>query len=243
MRATYDSESLDRFFDTRLSVNQLLKDLPPEIVQAFDSLKETNAYPKGSTIFAEGQTSRGVYVLSQGRAKLVIDPCRKRERIVRLAEPGEVLGLSATIADEAYEVSVEALTACRADFINRKEFLRLLHEQPQICFRVVQLLGQNLHVSYDHFRLFERAPSAAAKLAHLLLGWYEEAEKTGDGTHLKMPLTHESIARIIGTSRETVTRTLGEFKNKQIINIEGSILMILDRSALRALQAQEQPQL
>jgi CRP/FNR family transcriptional regulator len=238
MRSTNHSNSLDHFFDSRLCVNQLLQDLSPEAAQAFESVKQTSSYPKGSTVFTEGEPSQGVYLLRQGRAKLVLDLDRKRERIVRIAGRGEVLGLSATIAGEPYEVSVETLTHSRVDFISRQDFLRLLQEQPGICFRAVQLLGQNLHVSYEQFRHFDKAPSAAAKLARLLLSWCEEAKKRNDGARLKLPLTHENIARIIGTARETVTRTLGEFKSRQIINIEGSMLMILDHAALRELQGQ-----
>src|SRR5947209_10769707 len=243
MRSTNHSGSLDCFFDSRLCINQLLKDLSTETVRAFEIVKRTRAFPKGSPIFSEGEPPQGVYLLRQGRARLILDLGRKRERIVEIAEAGEVLGLSATIANEPYEVSAQALTACRVDFINRQKFLRLLHEQPEVCFRVVQLLGHNVHVSCDLFRPFDKAPSAAAKLARLLLSWCEEAEESTDGVRIKIPLTHENIARIIGTSRETVTRTLGEFKSKQIINVEGSILMILDHTALRALQALGQSQL
>lgn len=238
MRSTNHSGSPDHFYDSKLCVNQLLQDLSPETVQAFESVKQTSSYPKGSIIFNEGESPQGVHLLCQGRAKSVLNLDRKRERIIRIAEPGEVLGLSATIAGEPYEVRVETLTRSRVDFISRQDFLNLLQEQPEICFRAVQLLGQNLHVSYEQFRHFDKAPSAAAKLAHLLLSWCEEAEGTNDGVRLKLPLTHENIARMIGTARETVTRTLGEFKSKQIINIEGSMLIILDHAALRELRTQ-----
>jgi CRP/FNR family cyclic AMP-dependent transcriptional regulator len=239
MRSTNHSESLDHFFDPKLCVNQLLQDLSPEAVQAFESIKRTSDYRKGSIIFAEGEPPQGVYLLCQGRAKLVLQLHRKQERIVRIAEPGEILGLSATIAGEPYEVSAETLTDSQMDFINRQDFLRLLQEQTDICFRAVQLLGQNLHVSYEQFRHFDRAPSAAAKLAHLLLSWCGEAEETNDGVRLKLPLTHENIARLIGTSRETVTRTFGEFKAKQIVHLKGSTLFIRQKAELEKLSQAE----
>jgi CRP/FNR family transcriptional regulator len=235
MRSTSHSGSLDRFLDSKVCVNQVLGDLPPEIVQAFEIVKRIGSYPKGSTIFSEGQQPRGVYVLSQGRGKLVLDASGERKRIIRIVETGEVLGLSAAIADKPHEVSLETITDCRVDFISRKEFLRLLQEQPEICFRVVQLLGRNLHASYEHFRLLDKAPSAAAKLAQFLLNWCEEADKTKNGRRLKLPLTHERIARMIGTSRETVTRTFGEFKNRQIVSLEGSTLLIRKRAELEKL--------
>ena len=235
MRSTNHSGSLDHFFDSRLCVNQLLKDLSPVTVRAFESVKRTRAYPKGSLIFSEGESPQGVYLLRQGRARLILDLGRKRERVVRIAEAGEVLGLSATIANEPYEASVETLTSCRVDFISRQQFVRLLHEQPEVCFRVVQLLGHNVHVSCDLFRQFDKAPSAAIKLARLLLSWCEEAEETAGGVRLKLPLTHENIARLIGTSRETVTRTFSQFKQKRIVRLEGSTLLIRQKAELERL--------
>src|SRR4051812_2872841 len=102
MRSTNHLGSLNHFFDSGLSVSQLLQDLSPEAVQAFESVKRASSYPKGSIVFVEGETPQGVYLLCQGRAKLVLDLGRKRERIVRIAGAGEVLGLSATIAGEPY---------------------------------------------------------------------------------------------------------------------------------------------
>src|SRR5689334_1809735 len=106
MRSTNHSRSIDHFFDSGLCVNQMLQDLSPGAVQAFETFKQAISYPKGSIVFAEGEPPRGVHLLCQGRAKLVLDRGRKRERIVRLAGAGEVLGLSATIAGEPYELSV-----------------------------------------------------------------------------------------------------------------------------------------
>src|SRR5438128_44036 len=147
MRSTNHTGLLDHFFDSKLNSNQLLEGLSPEATQAFEAIKLTTSYPKGSILFAEGDEPQGVYLLCQGKAKLVLDRGRKRERIVRIAGSGEVLGLSATISGELCEVSVETLTRTQVEFISRMDFLRLLQDHSEICFRAVQLLGQHLHVS------------------------------------------------------------------------------------------------
>lgn len=235
MRSTNHSGSLDHFFDSRLSVKQLLKDLSPETIEAIKRAKRTRSLPKGALIFSEGDAPAAVYLLRQGQAGLVLELGRKREQVVRVVEAGEVLGLSATIANEPYEVSVKTLSRARVDFIDRQKFLSLLHEQPEVCFRVVQLLGENVHVSCDLFRHYDKAPSASAKLARLLLSWCEEAEETKDGWRLKLPLTHENISRIIGTSRETVTRLFSQFREQQIVCPEGQTLLIRQRAKLESL--------
>jgi CRP/FNR family transcriptional regulator len=237
MRSTYHAETIDNFFDSKLCARQLLADLRPEAQEQFEALKRAKDFPAGSNIFAEGEPPEGVFVLNRGQAKLILNSNGQREQIVRVAGPGELLGLSATIADEPYEVTARALSPCRMDFISRAKFLNFLHEHGEACFRIVQLLGQTLHESYEQFRLFERTPSAAVKLAYVLLNWSEEGEKTSEGIRLNIPLTHEGIARMIGTSRETVTRAFGDFKSRQIISVEGSTLLIRDQPALRAIRA------
>ncbi|MGB9467244.1 MAG: helix-turn-helix domain-containing protein, partial [Candidatus Acidiferrum sp.] len=69
----------------------------------------------------------------------------------------------------------------------------------------------------------------------LLLHWSASAKDTNGGTPIKLPLTHEEIAAFIGTTRETVTRTLSEFKSRQLVALEGSTLTISNRSGLEAI--------
>src|ERR1051326_7731959 len=140
MRSIKNSESNGDSSKSKPRANQLLKGLSQKAGRAFAAVKQTNFYPAGVTIFAEGQSPQGIYVLCQGQAKSVLGLEGKRGHVTRIAEPGEVLGLSAAIANQPYEITFETLTPCRIDFVSRTELLRLLHEQPEICFRVVQLL-------------------------------------------------------------------------------------------------------
>ncbi len=236
MSRARDSGSVEYFFNSQsLREDQLFQDMLPEAVKAFEAMKQIVLYPEGSMIFAEGQRPRGVYLLSQGRANLVMRPKGKRARIIRIAEQGEMLGLSATISGEPYEVTAETLTPCQVGFIKRDDFLSLLREQPETCFRVAQLLGQSIHESYERFPLFDKTLPASAKLAHLILSWCAGGEETDEGIRLRLPLTHEQIARMIGTSRETVTRAFGEFRRKQIIQLEGATLLILNLAELESV--------
>jgi len=73
------------------------------------------------------------------------------------------------------------------------------------------------------------------KLARLLLEWSTDGENTKDGIRIKVSLTHEEIAQLIGTSRETVTRVLGEFRDKQIAQLRGSTLLIRNKTGLEKL--------
>ncbi len=235
MRPNTNAEPINNNQDSKSLANQLLEGLSQEAARAFEEMKQTNTYPSGATLFTEGGAPLGIYILREGRAKLILNPDKNRAQIIRISEPGEVLGLSAAIANEPYEMTVETLAPCRIDFVSRKELLRYLHEQPEVCFRVVQLLGQTLHESYEQFCLYDKSLSAATRLAYVILNWCNEGVETREGIRVTIPLTHEGIARMIGTSRETVTRTLSKLKSKRILAIDGSSLLIRKKAELEKL--------
>ena len=87
----------------------------------------------------------------------------------------------------------------------------------------------------EQLRIVGLSASAREKLARLLLDWSADAKDTKQRTHVKLPLTHEEIAEFIGTTRETVSRTLSEFKSRRLVALQGSTLMISNRPALEAI--------
>lgn len=235
MCAIRDSLEREGFCNSILSEDRLFQGLAPEVANAFGALKQMGSYPAGSIIFTEGGPPVGAYVLGQGRVKLTVISVKRRSRTVGSAEAGEILGLSATIAGEPYEVTAETLTICEAAFIDRRQFLAFLNHQPEFCFRVVRLLGQHFKDLVERFRRLERNPPAAAKLAHLLLDWAAAREQSSVGIVLRLPLTHEAIGALIGTSRETVTRTLAEFRRQDIICPEDAAILIRNRAELERI--------
>ncbi|MGH9827095.1 MAG: Crp/Fnr family transcriptional regulator, partial [Blastocatellia bacterium] len=97
-------------------------------------------------------------------------------------------------------------------------------------------LSNNYHTAYEQIRSLGLSHSAGEKLARLLLTWCgENGKQTEQGIRLKVTLTHEELAQIIGTSRETVTRLLGDFRSKQLIHVEGSTLIVQNKSALERM--------
>lgn len=233
MRSPYDLEITETCSGCKFCMERLFRGLPPEASQAFDRIKSVGLYPKGALLFVEGQVPRGIYVLCGGRAKLTTSSHAGKTLIVRLAEEGEVLGLSATLSGEPYHLSAEAIAPCQADFVRRDDFLRFLREYPEVCLRVVEMLGHNLQSAYGQMRAFGRIRSAMGNLAGVLLRWCEEiGEETPEGIKLKVPLMHKEIAQMIGTSRETVSRLMNDFKRQRLIALRGSELIVRDKAAL-----------
>jgi CRP/FNR family transcriptional regulator len=132
--------------------------------------------------------------------------------------------------------TAETLNPCQVNFIRREDFLRFLKENGAACLRVAEHLSNNYHDAFEQVRSLGLSHSASEKLAKLMLEWCAKSGKEIDkGISLKLTLTHEEIAQIIGASRETVTRLLGAFKQEQMIYIKGSTLIIRDKAALEAM--------
>jgi CRP/FNR family cyclic AMP-dependent transcriptional regulator len=191
--------------------------------QEFDELKHVSSYPEGAMVFLEGQTARGVYVLCQGRAKLTTTNADGKSMILKIAEPGTILGLHACISGKPYEVTVETLQPAQLAFVRREDFLRFLNQHPDACLQAAQHLAHDCQSAYEVIRSIGLSHSVSEKLARLLLQWSTDARVMDGAIHLKLALTHEEMAQLIGTSRETVTRTLTEFKNAALWDSGGDL--------------------
>lgn len=233
MSTLYGMKIVENCTDCRLRDYKFFCDLPEGLLQTFETMKYSTIYPKGAMLFAQGQTARGVFMLCAGEVKLSTASSIGKTLITRIAKPGELLGLSSTISGKPYIVTAETLSTCQVNFIKRKDFLRFLSENNRACLRSAEQLSKNYNTVTEQIRSLGLSHSVAEKLAKLLLDWCEsDGKQTERGIQLPLTLTHEEIAQLINTSRETVTRLLGEFKSKQYIYLKGSTLIIRDKTAL-----------
>lgn len=236
MISPYGMEIVESCLTCKLRAERIFCDLPASALQSFEHIKYATSYPEGAVLFVEGQEPRGIFVLCKGNVKLSVSAPNGKTMIVKIAEPGEVLGLSATISGKPYELTASTLDPCQVNFVKREDFLRFLKDDIEVCFKVAEQLSEKYHKVCDEVRSLGLSHSAAEKLAKLLLEW---SAKNGDSAKLearvKLQLTHEEIAQMIGTSRETVTRLFADLKKHQIVQTKGSTLVIRNQAALRAL--------
>lgn len=236
MSAPYGLELIDNCVDCERHDDSFFCGLQVNALRGLDSIKFATVYPQGVVLFAEGQIARGVYVLCAGRVKLSTSSGNARMLITQIAGSGEILGLSATLADLSYEVTAETLEPCRINFIKRDDFLRFLNEHTEVSLRIAQQLSQHYRDALKQVRLLGLSNSAAGKFARFLLQYGVENGDPAKCDHkLKLTLTHEEIGQLICASRETVTRLFSSFKNQQFIEVKGATLRLLDRSALEDL--------
>ena len=147
--------------------DRLFCDLPVEVLKAFDQLKTTSPYPRGTVLFRESTLPKAIYVLCEGRARLTACSESGRRLTVRLAGPGEVLGLSACLAGSVHEMSAELLDNAQVAMVRRKDLMRFLHDNREACMHVVNLLSQDLHYAYDRVRAVGMGRSRRTRAPHV----------------------------------------------------------------------------
>ena len=234
MRAPYGLNILDNCLTCPAREEHLFCNLPPAAVQRLNEIRSTAVYPKSAMLFIEGQQPRGVFVLCSGKAKLSTSSVEGRTVITKISDAGDVLGLSATISNRPYEVTAEMIEPGQANFITRDALLQFLREYGEVALRVAEQLSRNYYAAYEGIRTLGLTNSPSERFAKLLLGW-SDTPGNGDPLQVKMTLTHEEIAEMIGTTRETVSRLFSQFKRKQIVQLKGSSLIIRNKAALKKM--------
>jgi CRP/FNR family transcriptional regulator, cyclic AMP receptor protein len=235
MTSPYGMEMVDSCVTCRLRADRVFCDMPVSTLKTFDEMKFTTAYPPDAILFLEGQEPRGIFVICAGSVKISVSAPKGKTIILKLAEPGEVLGLSAAISGNPYEVTAVTVNPCQVIFVKREDFLRLLKDDPNVCFKVAEQLSQRYLTVCKAVRSMSLSHSASGKLARLLLEWSSKHGESNPQSRLKLSLTREEIAQMIGTSRETVSRILADLKRHQIVDSRGSHLLIRNHAALRDL--------
>ena len=235
MRAPYGLEIIESCLSCPHREDRLFCNLPSPALQRLAAITSASSYPKGATLFVEGQVPRGVFILCSGRVKLSTTSADGRTLIVRIADQGEVLGLPATVTGKPYELTAEVIEPTQANFIARQDFLNFLREHGEVGLRVAQQLGETYHSAIAEMRTIGLSHSVGEKLARFLLDLSAGHDKEKGEVRITLTLTHEEIAQMIGASRETVTRLFGEFKRKQFLQVRGSTLIIKNKSGLESV--------
>jgi CRP/FNR family cyclic AMP-dependent transcriptional regulator len=202
-----------------------------------DCEQGTRVYPPEHQLFAEGDMPQGIFLLGTGRVKLYSTAAQGKVFITKIARPGELLGLNAVVLGKPYLVSAEVVEPSRINFITRAVFLQFLARSPRAASDAIHQLSENYYDAQRDLRALALSQSAREKLAKLLVEWVEHAGDPTDGGDiwLRVYLTHEEIAQMIGASRETVTRMFSDLTRRKVIEGRGEALRVRDLAALRRI--------
>lgn len=211
---------------------EFLKSLSSQALQDFKSIESLSLVCANSYLFMEDQKPSEIFVLLRGQVKLTISSDEGKRFILRVANPGDFLGLTSAFTGIRHTTTAETLYPCVIAALRRTDFLEFLGRHPVAYPSVLRALSMDCNQAHQRLRTIGLASSARARFARLLLEWCAEGRKTERGICFRLTLTHAEIAEFIGVARETVTRTLAEFKQCHIVEMRGSRMTISNRSAL-----------
>lgn len=207
----------------------------PDALEGLEAISSPVAFPKGAILFAEGQHPRGVFVIRSGRGKLTATSGDGLSLLFRIAGPGDLIGLPGTISGKPLGLTAEALESIQATFIPRDSFLEFLRQNGEAALRVAEIVTELYHGTYREARYLGLSGSATEKLARFLLDLIPDKSEKAPRIRVRLAFTHQEIAGMIGTCRETVTRLIADFKRNRLIEIHGSTLVIINKAALMRL--------
>jgi CRP/FNR family cyclic AMP-dependent transcriptional regulator len=196
--------------------------LSPEALQDFNAIGVQLTVPAGSIIFYEDDPAISVTVICSGQVKLSCSSPEGRTLILKVAVSGDILGLSSVISGTVNEVTAEALETCLAKTIPKEQFLRFLEKHGQASLHAAKALSEEYRTAYFDARRLALSTSVQARVASVLLDWGRAAGCGKSEMRFTMSLTHEELANLTGTSRESITRCLGRLQDDHLIQIKGA---------------------
>lgn len=210
-----------------------LKALTKEELLHMAECKTSKNIKKGDVIFAEGDSVNGVFCVKDGVCKLTKLSPNGKDQIVKLVRKGELLGQRSMISEEPANLSAVALEDMTVCFIPKSEIMTFFNQNNKFSMSMIRSLAGDLREA-DDLMVSMAQKTVKERLAHTLLYLSDTFGTVADGS-LKLQLSREEIASIIGTATESCIRLLSELNKAGFILLDGKRIAILDRKALLRL--------
>ena len=207
--------------------------LSKEDYNKYIEARKTVFFNKGEALFEEGNNVDGVYFIENGTAKLYKLGFNRKEQILRFIKEGDIIGYRALLIGEAYQATAEAMSDLQAIFIPTDVFLHLLEVDSQLSYAMLQKISFELGESSNTVT-FLAQKTVRERLAEVLL-LLEQKLGTDPKGFIRISLTREEIANLIGTATESAIRLISEFKQDDYIAVEGRNIKILNHEKLKKL--------
>ncbi|KIC01276.1 Crp/Fnr family transcriptional regulator [Flavobacterium sp. JRM] len=213
--------------------NQLFENLTESEKQAVESVMEPLNIKKGSMLFYEGGIPTGIYQIKNGKSKKFKRGFTGDEQIFYIYTSDDVLGYHALLGQERYQDSCEALEDLKVNFIAKDDFLKLLQEIPALQQKVIKNISHEFGVLANIITVLAQKNQNARLALFLLL--LENRFNRNSLTVKGIDLTRDDLANLIGTSQESLGRSLKQFKEQGAIIIDKRNIYIKDREQLEQL--------
>jgi CRP-like cAMP-binding protein len=218
----------------------LFERLTPAEAQRLDARALARSFRAKDMIWFPDEPGESVLVLARGRVKIKAVTPDGRETIFAFIEPGELFGELAILDGESRQDYAEAVEDSLVLAVPRTELLWLMERRPDVALHVTKLLGFRLRRIENRLRnlLFR---STRERALSLLLELVESHGRlVGDRWEIRLRLSHQDFANLIGSTRETVTMTLGQLQREGLIEIRRKLIAVVERERLAAEAAGDQ---
>jgi len=210
--------SLERFIDEARAL---------EAIKHLSENREMRNYKRKDLVFREGEHPRWLYFVESGKVKVFKTSEDGRELIVKVAQTGDFLGFLALFKEDAYQESAAALEDCSIKLVPKQDFAALVFGNRDVNARFIKMLAS--HIAEREQQLIELAYNSVRKrvataLSHL-------CDQSGPAIHL----LREDLAALAGTAKETLIRTLTDFKNEGMVDIKDGLVTVLKLEKLRTM--------
>ena len=215
------------------ATNTSLGALSAEALRELESIMSIVDYDAGDILFLEQEPLRQVFVVLAGDVRLSLQDIGGKRLTLRIASRGAVLGMSEAFSGSLSEWSADTLYPSKIASIRRNEFIRFAERHSEVYRLATMELIRTCSYTCRTLRILGLTCCVRKKLGGQLLAWAEQGTRTGDQARFRLAMSHAQIAEFINTTRESVTRTLAEFRRSGLVEFRGPMMTIPSLAAIR----------
>jgi len=214
-----------------ISQTQLFKGLPEDQLKEIQKIAEVIDFNKGKIIFLEKDKVTGFYVVASGKIKISKISMEGKEKILHIFGPGEPFGEVPVFTGQPYPANAEAISKTRLIFFQKEAFINLISNNPFLSLNMLGVLSKRLRQFTIHVENLSLKEVPGRIAAYLVL--LSEEQENNDMVMLDVSKGH--LASLLGTIPETLSRIFSKMKNRNMIEVNGRNIKLLDLNGLKEL--------
>lgn len=211
----------------------LFRDLEHEELEAISQLARVRNYKKNMIVFMEGEPGEALYFVISGKVKISKMTEDGREQILHILQAGDVFAEVVLIDRGPYPATAEVLETGQVGMLLNDDVENLIRSTPDIAIKLLRIVSKRLRLAQIQVRDLALKDTYGRLAGMLLMLGKEHGEECLEGTKIDLPLSRQELANLIGTTRETVTRILGDFKKYKCIDLDKQAITIIDQEKLK----------
>jgi len=214
-------------------------DLPHADVEQVNHLFHEYGYAPNETICFAGDPAEYLFVVADGRIKLMRHSLSGKNVLLDMLTPGEFFGSLSALSGDVYPDTAEAQTQSCVLSINAVDFHRILEKHPKVALKVLEITTTRLREAQERVRQLS-ALTVEGRVANVLLVLGKKFGKRSDvGLLIESPLTRDDLAAMTGTTTESASRVMSQFQKDGLIQTGRKWVSILDQKALEQIAEAE----